>query len=273
MPLEPWRDQHPLEGPLLKLGRAEKHLKAIDDLSDKFMSVDPHRVVSELNADKTFYECRLVAWFPPFIDFMFEIGEFCYQVRSALDHIIFALSQFPASLSGKELAAAERTPIFPILVEKNDALLGKAVSYVRPFIRDDVRRVVGSIQPYHRGDRAAALLDPLSLLDEMGNADKHRVFKMLPVSISINVENLAPGIKTTSLGNAGHSDIIAWIPAHLDPKVDFYPRVAAKIVLPVTRNGGHVFMENLGLIHQYVRDTVLPKFEQFFDPLPASLKP
>lgn len=42
----------------------------------------------QLTPDGTFCEGRLVAKFPPFLDFGVEIGELVYQLRSALGHVI-----------------------------------------------------------------------------------------------------------------------------------------------------------------------------------------
>src|SRR5689334_16894336 len=105
--LEPWRDQHPLEGPFLMLKRAKNHLETLDKYLVEFDALNPHRVTSQLNSDKTFHECRLIAQFPPFLDFWLAIGEFCYQVRSALDQIAYSLCVFPATLSPIERAKAE----------------------------------------------------------------------------------------------------------------------------------------------------------------------
>ena len=274
MTLERWRDQHPLEGPFIKLKRAEKHLDEIDRLNKVFVELDPHGVSSQLNADKTFYECRLHAIFPPFLDFWTYVGEFCYQVRSSLDHIIYALSVFPDTLSKRDRTKAEKDTGFPISLMRtvNDSSIKGRLTWVPTKIYEAVFRVVDDEQPYQRGDSLAAFDDPLALLDELGNLDKHRLFKLLPVSLSINLEGLAPGIKTISSGSTRDGDIFAWVPADLDPKVDFYPRVSAKVCLPVTRHGELVHVDSLGVIHRRVRYEILPRFKEFFGPLPPSVQ-
>ncbi|HEY4684640.1 MAG TPA: hypothetical protein VII57_01205 [Dehalococcoidia bacterium] len=274
MNLEPWRDQHPLEGPFLKLERAEKHLKTIDEYLAKFEAFNPHRVSFKLDSGEAFYEARLHAIFPPFLDFWTIIGEFCYQVRSALDHIVYALAVFPPTLSEAQRAKAERDTAFPIGLERqaNDSGVRNRLIWIPKAAREDAFKIIDAVQPYKRGDRLSAFDDPLALLDELSNLDKHRLFKLLPVTIRINLVDLAPGIKTTNSGSPNHGDVIAWIPAHLNPEVEFHPRLTAEVVLPVTRHGGHVKMPSLGVIHNRVRHDILPEFKKFFGPLPPSVK-
>src|SRR5947208_2609328 len=107
MQLEPWRDYHPLESPMYKTRWAHKHLEDIDGYIDRYNSLNPHAVIGQLNADQTFYDCYIVAQFPPFADFGIAIGEFAYELKSALDQIIFALSDF-SGLGGRDLERAER---------------------------------------------------------------------------------------------------------------------------------------------------------------------
>ena len=248
MELEGWRETHPLEGPLLKLKWAEKHLKTIDEYLIKYEALNPTSMVCNLNADKTFYEYSLRSLMPPFLDFGIAIGEFSYQVRSAMDHIIYALAEFPATLTPRELDRAERTTSFPI-------------------------SIVDAVQPYQRGNRNQARSDPLALLDEINRIDKHRVFRGPKVTININRADIAPGIKVLATGIAKHGDVFAWIPADLDPKVEFYPRVSTEVVLPVTGPSGRkIQMESLRIIHNRVRNSILPQFVRFFDPLPSSVK-
>jgi hypothetical protein len=273
MDLEKWRDQHPLEGPFIKLKRAEKHLETIDQYLAKFDSLAAHGVSFELDDEKSFYQARLHALFPPFIDFWTIIGEFCYQVRSSLDHLVYAVSEFPSTLTEKELAKAERDTAFPISLErqKSDAGVRGRLRSVPQGIREEVFKVVDRYQPYQRGDREAAFDDALALLDELSNLDKHRIFKMLEVNIKIDLIDLAPGIRTIQATKANDGQIFAWIPAHLDPEAAFLPRVKTQVVLPVKRHGGHVHIESLRAIHNRARNDILPEFKQFFGPLPVSV--
>ncbi len=272
MPIELWRETHPIEGPIFKLKWAEKHLKTIDEYLIKYEALNPTSMVCKLNADKTFYECSLSSLTPPFLDFGIAIGEFSYQVRSAMDHIIYALAEFPASLSPRDLDRAERTTSFPISLVRNDSFIDSQIQYVRASIRPAVRKVVDAVQPYQRGNRDQARTDPLALLDEVNRIDKHRVFRGTKVNIHIDRANIAPGIKVLATGSTNHGDVFAWIPANLDPKVEFYPRVSFEVVLPVIGpSGGMVRMGSLGIVHNCVRNFILPQFVSFFDPLPPSV--
>lgn len=273
MDFELWRESHPLEGPIFKLKRAQKHLETIDDYLARYDGLNPTSMVCRLNADKTFYECTLQSLTPPFLDFGIAIGEFSYQVRSALDHIIYALAEFPDSLSERERDRAERSTSFPISLVPNDTFIDSQLRYVRGLIRSDVRKIIDGVQPYTRGDRNQARMDPLALLDELNRVDKHRVFRSPEVGIHIERTNIDPGIDIMATGSAKHGEVFARIPANIDPKVEFYPRVSSEVVLPVTGpSGGKIRMESLGIIHNCVRNLILPKFVRFFDSLPASVQ-
>ena len=273
MELELWREPHPLEGPVLKLKRAKKHLETIDEYLIRYEALNPTRMLCKLNADETFYECTLLSLMPPFLDFGIAIGEFSYQIRSALDHIIYALAEFPATLTDRQRDSAERKTSFPIMLGRDDSFIDRQLSFVKAAIRADVRRIVDAEQPYQRGNRNQARADPLALLDELNRVDKHRIFRTPEVGINIDRTNLAPGIKILAMGSVKHGDVFAWIPANLDPKVEFYPRVSMEVVLPITGpSGGPVRMESLSIVHDRVRNIILPQFVRFFDPLPLSVR-
>ena len=229
-------------------------------------------MLCKLNADETFDECILLSLMPPFLDFGIAIGEFSYQIRSALDHIIYALAEFPTTLTARERDKAERSTRFPITLSPNDSFIDAQLSFVKASIRDDVRRIVDAEQPYQRGNRDQARADPLALLDELNRVDSHRIFRTPKVGIHIDRTNLAPGITILAMASVNHGDVFARISANLDPKIEFYPRVSKEVMLPVTGpSGGQIRMESLCLVHDRVRSIILPQFVRFFDPLPPSV--
>ncbi len=268
--LEPWRGIHPLESPILKLGRAKKHLETIDDYVSKYNSLDPTYLTRSLDADGTFYEYRLQSRFPPFLDFGIVIGEFAYQVRSALDQLIFALSVFPSNLSNRSLHVAERAASFPILHEPNDSRLKGQMKYVPVGIFDAVWQIVDGVQPYQKGQ--AAERDALAILDEINIRDKHRLLRPAGNLLHFDRANLAKSIEIVASNTIGDGDVFARIPVHLDPKVEFEPRITSEIKIEIGRPAGGVGLAVLGIIYGHVCRDILPRFEQFFDAMPSTVK-
>lgn len=270
MNLTPWREAHPLEGVIRKIWWAYKHLEVIDRDLDAYETLHPHSVITNLNAEETFHECRLRSVMPPPIEVGIRIGEFAYQLRSALDQIVFALSVFPPELTSRDLERAERSTSFPIMKIPNESYILGQLGRIPEDRRPRIWEIIDSLQPYQRGDGVER--DLLAILDELNVRDKHRILKPTGVVVHINREHLAEGIEILADGSANTSDVIARVPAHLDPKTEFYPRVSVEEVIPIPRPAGGVYLAVLSDIYKRVRDGVLPPFLEFFPPLPPDLE-
>lgn len=269
MLLEAWRDQHPFEGPFIKLKRAEEHLKTIDALSQRFEESGAARFSFEMDAAGAFYECRFRAITPPPFDIWTVIGEFCYQLRSALDQAVFAFAEFPASMSDKERRNAERDTTFPVLLAPtptDSGIRGRLIWIPKPR-RDDIFKIVRDVQPYQGRDSLEALDHPLALLDELSNLDRHQVFTSLPVRIHIDTSGLREGIRLNEEPSVDSTGVIAWVPANLDPETALASRLRTEMVLPLIRRGADAELASLRRIHEFVAE-LLPRFGQFLEPLP-----
>jgi len=100
-----------------------------------------------------------------------EIGEFLYNLRSALDNLVCALvrnekNTYAASCSGNG---------FPILTDcdKFDAEAPRSLKNVPPA----ARTLIQGLQPYSRGTDAAEV-DPLNILNVLRNRDTHRALHL-----------------------------------------------------------------------------------------------
>ena len=265
--MEPWHEPHPLQSVRLKIGRAEQHLKAIDGYVDKYKAAAPYNIVYNLNSEKTFQEGRLYAKFPPFLEFGIAVGEFAYQLRSALDNLVYALARpnFPGSFGSRERERAEKSTMFPILlVENRDAILGR-IAHVASATKDAVFEAIDKHQPYKNGNRAEYHV--LSVLEEINIRDKHRVINAATANITIQTDNIPEGVELRQ-GSVDNREVVVRIPAHLNAEADFHPRFSFQIILPVGRPAGGVSIYALRPIHEYVRDKVMPDFTGFFPPEP-----
>ncbi len=269
MPLEPWRHRHPLESPIWKIRRAEKHVESINEYIHRWESLEPNGMVRHLHAGNTLYEYTLVARYPPLIDIGTAIGEFAYQLRSALDQIVYAMSVFPDNLHGRNLERAERSTSFPILRVRDDNHIGKLLTYVPDNIRQRAWQAIDLVQPYQRGDTAEH--DPLALLDQMNIRDKHRILEPAASGLTFDTKDIDPRIWIMR-GGANDGDIVARVPVDLDPATDFEHRIRRLMTIPIPRPAGGVPIAGIGEIYSYVAFDVLPRFFDLFDPLPEAVK-
>ncbi len=269
MPIEQWRKQHPLESPIWKIHQAERHIEAINQYVHLWESLEPNGMRRHLNADNTFYEYTLVAIYPPLIDFGIAIGEFAYQLRSALDQIVYAMSLFPTNLRGNALESAERSTSFPIMRSRDDDRIWSLLQYVPENIRGRAWEAINLVQPYQRGSTAEQ--DPLALLDQMNIRDKHRILAPATSGFTIDQMNIDPRIQTMQ-GSVKNGDIVARVPADLDPEADFDRRITRVITIPITRPTGGIQLARIAEIYACVAFDVLPRFFDLFEPLPAAVR-
>jgi hypothetical protein len=168
--------QHPLAGPTAKLEWARYRLGQLSDEIARLMDVAPHQVTHEVNGQMGEYG---IVWDPPTLHghFGLRVGEVAYNLRSALDVLVWALSANPETISRPR-------PGFPIMTCKSD-FDGLGLRMIRG-MTDAAQRLVRDHQPYNRGDRADE--DPLAVLSELNNADKHRVPTAVILGMEIDTE-------------------------------------------------------------------------------------
>lgn len=248
-----------LEGPRLKLDRADKHIHELDEALDDFIATKPYRVTYKLNADKTFYECRIYhdGRQPP-VEIGILVGEIVYQIRSALDHIIFEFSAPKIlQIAGREaqLKAIE-APQFPILSKRNEREHRRRLQFVDQMVWDAVERY----QPYDRTHCPDPTQHPLTLLNRLSNLDKHRVILVTVGAVGLKPgEGLTPGVEMRRGGRLDDGEIAAWVPVHLNPKQHFGPNLTADILFR-RRDGLFGTVSHVGQIYDFVRTEMLPHF-------------
>ena len=79
------------EGVWAKIIRAEEHLAAIRAEVALFSESDPYELVGEFDAEGAEYRARLLLCEAPSIRLQLLIGDFAYNLRSALDHLAWWL--------------------------------------------------------------------------------------------------------------------------------------------------------------------------------------
>ncbi len=147
-----------------KMLRADKHLNALRRGIVSFVKVNPCAIVGQNEGNPARYVLRAqVAPMPP--DIAIIVGDAVHNLRSALDHLAW---QLVISAGG----SPDRFTQFPILL---DALgkKGPCLADVAGGISSGALALVESLQPYNRVDDPT--LDPLAILAELSNFDKHRM--------------------------------------------------------------------------------------------------
>lgn len=156
----------------LKLERASEHLKAFHTELSAYIERRPYRVTSELDDDA--WQILSFELLYPLPDRLAILaGDACHSLRSALDHIVYAVSEGSDNRSRS---------YWPIALDKSDYLLPRGKEPCqRPSMRDEalsgvpepIRLIIDETQPYHGGDRKD--IHVLAVIARLDNADKHRL--------------------------------------------------------------------------------------------------
>jgi len=268
MRLQKWREPHPLDGVHNKLNRAKKHLETLDGYLLKYKALNPNRMIRNLNAEETFYEYVFSGLYPTFIDLGLVISEYIYHLRSALDQIIFGLAEFSPDLTDREWEKAKRSTSFPIRETEQGGFIDGSLMFIPKAIRADVHAAIHAVQPYSTSERPDRQL--LAVLERLSNGDKHRTPQVTGNVLKIDTADLPPGVEIMAHGDLKDGDLLARVAAHIDPAVEFEPRVTFEVTLgvPTGRSTLNILIQDLPQIYHFVRDEVVPKFEPFFPPIP-----
>ena len=190
-----------------KISRARGELASLKTDIVAFCEEKARLIVREHYGDESWWVYRGADPSPP-IDWSVRVGEFAYNLRSSLDHLVWQLAE------GNGASPEEARTSFPIRrkaeheprIEKDTALEG---------IRHQDKEYIRSIQP-HVGD-TAGIGHRLGNLHAIGNIDKHRRVLMTDV----RWDGLDPEIKDRAsmaerMGIAGKAFAFAG-PTYLDP--------------------------------------------------------
>jgi len=148
-------DSDPLQGPRLKIHRAEEHANALSAEIYEFGKLRAKGSRADYNAQIGAYEFHtLDDWTIP-LEWSLLVGDCLNNARSCLDHLFWLLE-------GRPDPKQERVQ-FPIF---NDA---RTLKFVRA--KPSIRQLIEGVQPRNRLRDE----DLLWCLSEMNNADKHRL--------------------------------------------------------------------------------------------------
>lgn len=186
---------HPLDGAFAKIGRAEEHARCLEQDIARWRREVRQTFTGKKNADGTVVKVH-IEWDPPppRDDWALTIGDCLHNLRSALDHTVYALSspkpkgcEFPISLNRKSFYSpqSDRRGGLYKLGGINHGL---------------VWAVIEAAQPWRRKQRPSD--DPLWLVHDLNRKDKHRL--LTPVGLFPTDLNAALVIRWVVPPTGGH---------------------------------------------------------------------
>jgi hypothetical protein len=239
-----------LADPYLKLARAKEHLDFLQEQASIFNKSEPYTITFEDDLERQLYLIRIKLTRDPPENLCVIVGEFFYNLRSALDQSVWALARLKVSEPAKSIQ-------FPILEQPD----GRRFERQTADVPREAVSIIEALQPYHRGD---AIKDHLLWrLNQMCVIDKHRRIHSRGTSISYpNMALLPHGIVPE--GHYSPGEHVISIPLRYKGQQNLKPTAAASIIFGDFPHGVQMGLEGLADINQFVADTVIPKFLRFF---------
>ncbi len=202
----------PLLGSLCKLYRAEEHLRSLDGEMTSFLQPGCYEIINEFLVEgqinppitgptRGIFRRRVIFKNnPPLLRWGTIIGDAINNLRSSLDQVIYSISYSRNPTEFRD----DRSTEFPIC-DSPDAFnrprrRARPPHYEIRGIPPDAQAIVEGLQPYNRGKDKVST-DPLWILREMSNIDKHRSIHVTTWSaytIALDITHIAPGTRVHS---------------------------------------------------------------------------
>ena len=182
-----------------RIARADAHGNAFIDICTKFLRSEPYELVTEMRDDGN----GVVKAIPRReIDdsLAFELGEFFYQLRAALDTVMWKAFE---KLGGSDSTPYASYLYFPILENPKTF---KDAAFHKVDLPDKLKVWLRSIQPCHAAERAngsdeAAISEALLIVNNCAKKDRHRHLHVIGAFVTNSthlVEVTPPAIITYS---------------------------------------------------------------------------
>jgi len=254
---------HPLNSARLKIYRANIHINALKRSIAR--TFNPQHTISE----KTISQ-GVLKGIAKIIDVNIDpslraeiwgliIGDIVTNLRASLDHIAWELAMLHISEIGrKKLTPSEakrvQFPLYDEVSAMDDTRRGgRALEFILPRAHNEIKR----FQPYNR--RNWPELHLLHNLELLANTDKHRNIPPCNVQAKVTLTPSNGGV-IQILNDKRNSQFIADTGTRLEPNITF-----TIAVYPDRRIYPPMSIAELSLIHDFIRDEVIPAFSRFFE--------
>lgn len=240
-----------ITGSRLRVERASKHLNELERKARSFIDRHPEQFTSQLDIQIFNYVIYDIAPNrPPPVTFGPVFGDVVHNLRSTLDHIAWNLAL--RNLVGTGNDPFDKTA-FPLIRNFTEGSISGFWRLARDILPDAIPDIV-DLQPAHGGNPGD---HPLAVLDRLWNADKHRVNIKIPSRQTIPVFS-TPGGQVETL-----KDGTRRIRVPRSKKDDFEEGLRSEVLFEIPHTGERVDLVALRLIHDFVRDEVVPRFSRF----------
>lgn len=156
---------HPLDGPRLKVIRAREHLQSLAIQQLRFFEDNPFPITEEIDRQTGQHFFRVgIDRHPPTHRFAALVGDCSHNLRSALDHLVWRLSDDFGGTNPDDTAT--QFPIFRTEIGYNTRGSNQ-IARVGP----SAAAVIRLLQPFHDQEPR---VHPLWFVRELDNGDKHR---------------------------------------------------------------------------------------------------
>jgi hypothetical protein len=249
-----------LSGVLIKLDRAEAHIETVREQIAAFREREPapfgFRAETAPGPDNSFeYVLYAVVRELPPRELAPIIGDAIHNMRSALDHLVYALAP-------PEVREKSRTQ-FPIFTDESQFKV-RGAPMIAGIVGDE-RTLIEHVQPYAASNLPCN--DPLAILSKLSNLDKHRL--LVPIIAAVSTTDTWVGttnarLKWTHLepGPVQHDTrIVAFTASPEDPSEEMVVQPASGLELQL-RDTGAVgldldVVQVLHMIHHHIRHSII----------------
>lgn len=268
----------PLPGYRLKLNRAQEHFDALHAAIDAVVAASPDELITKLDSQANEHVFGINGGLDPLPSvFPLIIGDCLHNLRSSLDYLVYELSGRPAGEPSRQTA-------FPIC-DSPHAYFGtrgnpnRAASRKVSQVDSAAAAAIERLQPYNRED-GNPHGDPLWLLSELSNEDKHRTLPVVRAYLlsmgaidyvtqddkflfrrEVPERTVAFEDSTDLFRLPIPPDIVAGYKMNVDTYVSFDVAFGDTIV----SRGENVYGV-LCLILRHIEDVVIPRLEPFIPP-------
>ena len=228
----PWPPppEHPLFSAHLKHERAVELLSEVHREIRTYVSSQPDHFVADVDPASGDHRAYRVIDDQPNAHIALVVGDCINNMRAALDHAVFGLSVHYAD---HDLSPDEEQQIsYPVC--STVECWRRATSAALRFLPPDVQRAIDAHQPYHDPAGPARANNPLRVLHDLWNADKHRRLHLVGAALAmhgVGVPEDATGRHRFTAPLTPGGSVVSRLPADLQPieESDFYSRVEVQL--------------------------------------------
>lgn len=261
-----------------KLDRADRHLQEIEGAVTADL-LDAYTVETQFNTEMNKWVYVITNVTHPPVELGVIVGDFVHNLRSSLDHLVYQLVE----VAGGDHSVKSSFPIFADSARYRDESSGrKCLRQIDPARGAKIDATylgeIDALQPHAAGRGGAS--DPLWLLSELSNIDKHRILHAGIVAVALGVIVLKspdmPGRELTRLKisqkralaveEGAILEVLNGFPRDKNPDEYFDLKRTSDVHFGDGSQDikGRPVLETLRLIREDVHRNVFPKFEPAF---------